>query len=529
MKSIQPILISLLIAVCGTIAAQNAAGLPDLTFNTTGKVVYDKDKFDLYQDVQIQPDGKIVAVGMSMSLTYQPLIEVTRYLANGDFDPSFGSAGHFNYSGNTETGAYKCIIKDDGKILIGGYSTNYVNWGMLLLQLDENGILDPSFGNFGVVYLDLGPGEDMISAMKVEEDGKILVAGYSQDYEYKNTPVIARLGETGILDTSFGFNGMATIPVTETDNEFSAICVQSDGKIVAAGHISNGSSWFSLLLARFDPDGNLDPNYGTGGIVNLNLNNVDDEFFDMKLSENDEAILAGFTVTQSDLYYHLLVMKFDNSGLVVSSFGNFGKVIVGEVPYTHGDAMMIQTDGRIIVAGCTGQLQPGNNDWALWRFNTNGSPDETFGTMGQTTTDFFGNADEALGLALYEDKIIVAGKTRNATDYLDFAIAKYSNDNEYHLSIPGVNAVKSVSITPNLVKRNGIFNLEGEWQQSDVVSVELLCINGKSIALDPSLHMKGGKQSIQFRLPSSVCSGVYIFKLKGLVLPAKSLKLVVVD
>jgi uncharacterized delta-60 repeat protein len=212
-----------------------------------------------------------------------------------------------------------------GKILLGGYSTNYTNWGMLLLQLDENGTLDPSFGNFGVAYLEMGPGKDIISAMQIQDDGKILIAGYSQNNDYRNVPVVVRLSETGILDTSFGYQGMATIPVTETDNEFSAICIQSDGKIIAAGHISNGLSWFSLLIARFDQDGNLDSGYGTDGIVNMNLDNVDDEFFDMKLTEKDEAILSGFTVTQSDLFYHLLVMKFDTAGQVCIVLWRFGQ------------------------------------------------------------------------------------------------------------------------------------------------------------------------------------------------------------
>jgi PKD repeat protein len=89
--------------------------------------------------------------------------------------------------------------------------------------------------------------------------------------------------------------------------------------------------------------------------------------------------------------------------------------------------MEIQDDGKIIIAGCTGGLQPADNDWALWRFNADGSIDNTFGTNGLTTTEFFNGTEEALGLALYENKIIVAGKTRNATDWLDFGVAKYWN------------------------------------------------------------------------------------------------------
>lgn len=516
-----------ILSICSS--AQNTAGMLDATFNGNGKVVYNNDQFDLYQDIQVQADGKFVATGTSMNSSYVSRIVVNRYNADGTIDASFGNEGQFTYSTNIECGSYKCIIKEDGKILLGGYSTDYVNYGILMIQLNANGTLDPSFGNLGIVYADLGPGEDMISAMTMQEDGKILVAGYSQDINFRNAPYVARFSETGILDTSFGNNGIASVPVTETDNEFSAVSIQSDGKIVAAGHISNGLSWFSLLAARFDANGNLDPSYGTDGVVNMNLNNVDDEFFDMKLTENDEAVLTGFTVTPSDFYYHLLIMKLDITGQPVNSFGNLGKVIYGEVPYTFGDAMMLQTDGKIVVAGCTGQLLPGNNDWALWRFNPNGSLDESFGTLGVTTTDFFENADEALGLALFEDKILLAGKTRNADNWLDFAVARYTNDIQYHLSVPAIAAQENTSITPNPVKRNSKFNIDVECPENGIMSVELLGMDGRLVKQWQPQVVSVGKQSLPFSLPASLQPGVYVLKLKTNLNQEKTQKLVIAD
>jgi hypothetical protein len=127
--------------------------------------------------------------------------------------------------------------------------------------------------------------------------------------------------------------------VTGIDKDFLAIDLESDGKIIAAGHISNGLSWFSLLVARFDEDGILDPGYGTGGVVNMNLNNVDDEFYDLQITDTDESLLTGFTVSQSDFFFHLLLMKFDITGNPVTSFGDNGVVTYGDVPYTFGDAM----------------------------------------------------------------------------------------------------------------------------------------------------------------------------------------------
>ena len=420
-------IIVILFALISRVNGQTA-GTPDLSFGSGGKVVYDRDQTDLYQDVKVQPDGKIVAVGNSLTATYTSVIEVTRYLDNGAFDPSFGTNGHFNYTynGNPETMAYRCLIKSNGKILIAGHTTNYTTYGIILIQLNSDGTPDAAFGTNGVVYQNFTTGENLAYGLTLQSDNKILVSGIKNDGNGGNIPIVARFSSTGVLDNSFGNNGVAEVPIITGDNDFATVCVQPDGKILAAGHYQSGLSWFTLLLVRFDQNGILDPSYGNAGIVNMNLGNVDDEFFDMAMTGND-LVLTGFTVEQASMTYKLLLMKFDINGQLVPSFGNGGKVIWGNVDYTFGDALEIQADGKIIVVGCTGGMQPADNDWALWRFNADGSIDNTFGTNGLTTTEFFNSTEEALGLALHENKIIVAGKTRNATNWLDFGVAKYWN------------------------------------------------------------------------------------------------------
>ena len=173
-----------------------APGKLDPTFNGTGKVVWDKDQFDLYQDVKVQPDGKIVAVGTYMTATYTSGIEVTRFLTDGSFDPDFGDGGHFNIAINIESGAYKCIIKDDGNILFGGYTTDYTIYEMLLFQLKPTGLSIQFSGQWHCAYRPLGQGEDMIYALAIQDNGKILAAGYSQNADYRNAPVIVRYSST---------------------------------------------------------------------------------------------------------------------------------------------------------------------------------------------------------------------------------------------------------------------------------------------------------------------------------------------
>ena len=128
--------IAILLTYLGSASAQSPGTL-DSTFNGTGKVVYDREMTDVYWDVKVQPDGKAVAIGSSMDASYIPVVVVSRLLTDGSFDPSFGTNGQFTFSYKTETGAYKCLIRDNGKILVCGYSTDYTLWGMLIFQLNE--------------------------------------------------------------------------------------------------------------------------------------------------------------------------------------------------------------------------------------------------------------------------------------------------------------------------------------------------------------------------------------------------------
>jgi uncharacterized delta-60 repeat protein len=177
--------------------------------------------------------------------------------------------------------------------------------------------------------------------------------------------------------------------------------------------------------------------------------------------------------------------------------------------------MALQPDGKILVAGSTGELAPGNNDWALWRFNADGNIDNTFGTDGVATIDLFGNADEALGLALYQDKIIVAGKTRNAENRLDFAVAEFINDNYFNVSVPETASKSDFVVTPNPVKQNNIANLDYELNQSEEITIELVNVSGTSVFQMPVGKQNAGKQSLQLNLPAGLNNGVYFIKVKG--------------
>jgi hypothetical protein len=156
---------------------------------------------------------------------------------------------------------------------------------------------------------------------------------------------------------------------------------------------------------------------------------------------------------------------------------------------------------------------PGNNDWAVWRYNADGSPDADFGTNGIVITEFFGNADEALGIALYQDKIIVAGKTRNATDYLDFAVARYEND--FNVSVPASKEAVKLTVMPNPVKKNGTVRLNYNLTEAGNVTIEIVNVTGVTVFRCQMGTQAAGTQSAEIKIPSNIRSGVYFVRISG--------------
>ena len=220
------------------------------------------------------------------------------------------------------------------------------------------GDLDPTFGVGGTLMTDINRSTDIANAVAVQADGKLVVVGqtYKQN-DYSNEDfVVARYNTDGTLDNTFGrggkvrtdFPGLAAVP--------SAVVIQPDGKIVVAGGAFPLFTFAGdFKVVRYNPNGSLDRSFGSGGIV---------------------------TTTFPEGSY-----AFD---------------------------VALQPDGKIIAAGTVFvNFIPGessNTDFALARYNQDGTPDASFGNGGQVSTDFFGMEDDAFSVLIQPDgKITVTG------------------------------------------------------------------------------------------------------------------------
>lgn len=507
-----------------------APGTLDTSFGNGGTVIIDNGNLDLFNDVVVQDDQKIVAIGMTYDASFVASAEAYRFLPDGSLDMTFATNGIFTYSLNAEANVFDVLIKEDGKILMVGSTTDYNDYRILLIQLNENGSLDGTFGVGGVVVQKVSPitagfFEDFGTSVAMQ-DNKILVAGSLKTLDYNNAPMVVRFNENGELDTTFGDAGVATIPVTESENVFDAILVQDDGKIVASGHYAVDLLQFAMLVVRFMPDGTLDATFGNNGQTVIPLG-ADAESFGMQLTSENKIVVAGFTASPQ-YNYDMLLMQFDTDGNLDAGFGVDGIVVSDLGNYDVGSAIHIQEDGKILVAGGTGEGPPNDVEMAVWRYLADGTADITFGVGGIAKVQISNQVDEALGIALQADgEIVIAGRSRNANNNFDYILARMLNDLE--LSTPGFIANTSQSIVPNPVSAGGNLNINYEITEATNVQVEVYNLIGALVYVADLGYHQTGLQMLTLTVPAHMGTGVFYIRTRTEGSVSNASKLIVTE
>jgi uncharacterized delta-60 repeat protein len=219
--------------------------------------------------------------------------------------------------------------------------------------------------------------------------------------------VIVVLAADGDLDRSFGFQGKEMIQIADDVRDFAnAILVQPDGKILIGGELGDyGSDYNSSVLVRINPDGSLDPTFGSGGkVVNAGQLHLPS----MVLQPDGKILTAGAT-SRIEISLDFAVVRYNADGSLDQTFGNGGYAING-VGNAHD--VVLQPDGKILLIGHLPVFRNGS-DFLVARFNADGTADTTFGNGGRVTTSFtsgLNSSDVAKDGALQPDgKLIVVG------------------------------------------------------------------------------------------------------------------------
>jgi len=392
---------------------EGAPGDLDPTFGVGGKVLTDFGgdlPFDFAHTAILQPDGKIVAAG-----TAHNDFALARYLPDGSLDPTFGIGGkvttNFGTGDNVTAIAGGLVRQSDGKLVAAGtFGNEFEFLDFALARYLPTGELDPTFGDAGKVITDFG-GLDGAGALILQPDGKLVAAGVSD-----SNIALARYLPDGSLDPDFGVGGKVTVPFGQPFG-VTDLVLQPDGKLVTAG-----SSDGNFALTRHLPNGDLDPSFGIGGFVTTDFQGL---AFAIVLQPDGKLVVAGFSSVAGTQDFALARYLADGSPDV--GFGTNGRVTTD---FSGGgdtaNALILQPDGKLVAAGSS--HRPGALiDFALARYLPGGSLDSTFGIDGKVTTSFggAGSTDTANALVLQPDGKLVAVGAAEPAGPADFALARY--------------------------------------------------------------------------------------------------------
>lgn len=374
--------------------------------------------------IAIQNDGKIVAGGGVSSTNFA----LARYNIDGSLDTTFDSDGKvITYIGNSDAFITDLLIQNDGKIVSVGWVNGSLEYNFAITRHKTNGSLDSTFGNNGIVTIPLGTsfGFGVCEAVAIQGDGKILVAGMDYDGINQDNFAVARLNLDGSFDTSFDGDGIVTTSIGSNLEGAFDISVQDDGKIVLAGFTENGS-YFEYVLIRYNSDGSLDNSFGLGGIVELSIG-TGGICYDMEILSDGKIIVAGHS--SNGMNDDVALARFNSDGSLDNSFGNAGTVLtpVGSAAdYAYG--LAVQPDGKYVVVGERFDSAYPLSFMTI-RYNIDGTLDDSFGNNGMLFTLTGSSSCNGHAVIVQNDsKIIVAGYSYDSIQSVFTLIRYYPSD-----------------------------------------------------------------------------------------------------
>ncbi len=439
-------------------------------------------------------------------------------MPDGTFDSSFGDYGKVIYSVNQESYAYECIIKSNGKILIAGAAANpSYEFAVLLMRLNEDGSLDESFGTGGIVQANISSGDDFAYSMIELPNHKIVIAGSLSNSLNQAIPAVVQFNENGTVDTNFGTNGVAQIPVISSDNKFRRIAAAPNNQIMVCGHYDMGLTFegsinFDILVAKLNENGTFDNSFGTNGVVKtaLNTGTIDDAF-GLEVLADGSTLVCGFTA-QPNYDNDMVLLKYSADGTLDGTFGTEGVVTFNPSTYDVGYDIEMQSDNKILLCGSIANASSGDIDFIVARFTEDGIADYPFGTYGYTASHIGPGQDDANAMALQADgKIVVAGKIMAANNN-DLIVARYLAEDI--TAVNEITTLSNYSIFPNPAHAGQNNQIARHENAAPITTLEIIDLTGKLITSQKPINSVQTQLS-GIEVPSNLPAGLYMLKIRN--------------
>ncbi|MCC6461924.1 MAG: hypothetical protein IT260_15735, partial [Saprospiraceae bacterium] len=340
--------------------------------------------------------------------------------APGSLDNTFGTGGIIQTPFLAfPTDCRAMVVQADGKIVLGGVYTAGGVVNMAFARYNTLGVLDNTFGTAGKSSIAFNNQQVKLNVLQRASGNKIIAAGSSN-----NKPAILRLTSAGAADNTFGTAG-----IVEFDGGLASIVdlvVLPTGKLLGCG-ISDLGSGKQFAVFRRNADGSVDNTFGTNGFAYATVG-LQPTLTKMTVQGDGKILLTG-TIYFDVSKYDMILTRMSANGVLDNTFDTDGivtTILSTNAAYEQGNALAIQQDGKIVVAGRITNAGP--TVFAIVRYNTNGSIDNTFGTNGSTTLNFNNSLDEPKAISLQSDgKIVVAGSSVNGANRY-FALARLNKN-----------------------------------------------------------------------------------------------------
>lgn len=352
--------------------------------------------------VGIDAERRLTAVGYTIGARAD--VVVTRFLPDGAPDPAFGTNGRARFDLGGVANAFDVAVTPVGGLAIAGRRTAGED-RMFVLRVRPNGTRQPGFGHRGLVLIDFGKPRASASAIAFTPQGRIVVGGYTSNGVLARS-AFARLSTKGALDTGFGGDGRASFEIGTGSEQVNDLLILPGGGVVAAGVAENAQDpRFSLI--KLTGGGRLDTSFGIGrdGASMFDVTAAPDAANALAIAADGDYLLAGSGGAEQDW----AIVAAHPNGVPDRAFGHKGRVVLHLAHAFEEATDIVAWGARSLVVG---RMHGTGDDLGVVRLKAGGGLDTTFGGDGIVRIDVSGTIDAASAAVLQDNgKLVVAGQT----------------------------------------------------------------------------------------------------------------------